>query len=174
VHICLYFATGGPNVLLLGACPMFQKNCWWAFQYGSFKKFKKSCERPHDLITMNHTMCPHSWTTNTKANDPDNSLYYQIPQRLGSIHLKDSCWSIKIQWCHWEKSQGLGGGGNMVQVEWWSRTATASFLAKEKTWKVSSCFWTDCNKFLALGFWVWTESSFYLKPPSSQQRRVSI
>jgi hypothetical protein len=30
------------------------------------------------------------------------------------------------------------------------------------------------NKFLALGFWVWADSNFYLKPRSRQQRRVSI
>jgi hypothetical protein len=27
----------------IGACPMFQWNCWWVNQYGSFKN-KKSCE----------------------------------------------------------------------------------------------------------------------------------
>jgi hypothetical protein len=34
--------------LLLGACLMFPKNCWWANQYGSFIQ-KKSCECTHDL-----------------------------------------------------------------------------------------------------------------------------
>jgi hypothetical protein len=34
---------------------LFQIFCWWANQYGSFKKKVKSCERAHDLIKMSHT-----------------------------------------------------------------------------------------------------------------------
>jgi hypothetical protein len=55
-HLFIVCNWGSKEVLLLGTCPMFQNNCWWANQRGSFLKNRKSCERTHDLINMNHTM----------------------------------------------------------------------------------------------------------------------
>ncbi len=61
-HICFYFVTGVQRGAPIGECSMVQKNCWRANGNGSFpkknqknKKTKKSYERTHDLINMNHT-----------------------------------------------------------------------------------------------------------------------
>jgi hypothetical protein len=33
----------------IGECPMFQKNWWWANEYGPFKKKKRKCEGTHEM-----------------------------------------------------------------------------------------------------------------------------
>jgi hypothetical protein len=45
-YIFLYFATGVQKDPSIGECSMFQKNWWWATEYGSFKKKKKLCAHP--------------------------------------------------------------------------------------------------------------------------------
>ncbi len=46
---------GCQNDFLVRGCPMFQKNQWWANQYGSLKKVE-GCEHIHELINMNPTI----------------------------------------------------------------------------------------------------------------------
>jgi len=50
-YICFYFATGVQRGASIGECSMFQKNCSWANEYGSFpkKKFLKN-EGTHDPV----------------------------------------------------------------------------------------------------------------------------
>jgi len=47
VHICFYFATGGPKrYFYWGHALKFQNNCRWANQYGSIKINKKVVKAP--------------------------------------------------------------------------------------------------------------------------------
>jgi hypothetical protein len=59
VRICFCFATWGPKrCFYWGHAQCSQKICRCANQYGSFFLKRKSCERIHDLINMNHTLSP--------------------------------------------------------------------------------------------------------------------
>jgi hypothetical protein len=63
-HLFIFCNWGSKEVLLLGHAQCSQKNCWLVTQYGSYKKKQKSCELTHDLINMNHTLCPQNLVIN--------------------------------------------------------------------------------------------------------------
>jgi len=95
-HLFLFCKWGSKEVLLLGACPMFQKNCRWANEYGYLKKKKKkSSERTHDLINVTRNKYPQSiivGTHNKFGGRTLNASYERCPvvnvlrHRLASWH----------------------------------------------------------------------------------------
>jgi len=87
-HLFLFCNWGSKEVLLLGHAQCSQKNCWLVNQYGSYKKKQKSFDLTHDLINMNHTLCPQNLIIN----------HHQKKISLSALTL-NHIFSKKHGWC---------------------------------------------------------------------------
>jgi hypothetical protein len=76
IQMFLLCNWGFKEMIPLEECSVFQKNCWWANEYGSFKKTKQSYKSTHELIIQITIKYPQSYMSFWSALFPGPMRYH--------------------------------------------------------------------------------------------------